>query len=170
MALLPILEVPHPLLKAKAEPVRAIDDDIRRLFDDMLETMYKAPGIGLAAPQVGVSKRLVVVDVAREGEPPRPLKLVNPEILWRSAETEVAEEGCLSLPDQFGDVRRPRSVKLRYLDEQGAEHEIDAEGILARCLQHEVDHLDGILFIDHLSRLKRDMILRRLTKSRRLRA
>jgi peptide deformylase len=168
--ILPILEVPSPVLRAKAVPVAMVDEGVRRLLDDMLETMYAAPGIGLAAPQVGVTARLVVVDVAGKEEPRRPIRLVNPEILWRSDESELLEEGCLSLPEQFAEVRRAKAVRVRHLDETGAERLIEAEGLLARCLQHELDHLDGILFVDHLSRLKRDMILRRLAKSRRLRA
>jgi len=169
MALREILQPPHPLLKAKAVPVERIDDALRRLAADMFETMYKAPGIGLAAPQVGVLQRLVVVDVA-DGEERRPMALVNPEIVWRSAELATAEEGCLSLPEQFADVTRPSTVRVKFTTEQGAERELPADGLLARCLQHEVDHLDGILFVDHLSALRRNMILRRLAKARRSRA
>ncbi|MEK0082507.1 peptide deformylase [Benzoatithermus flavus] len=169
MALLPILQAPHPILKTRAEPVAAIDDDLRRLVADMLETMYKAPGIGLAAPQVGVLKRLVVVDVA-EGEERRPMALVNPEILWRSDTLATAEEGCLSLPGQFADVTRPEAIRLRYATEHGEEREIEADGLLARCIQHEIDHLDGILFVDHLSALRRNMIMRKLAKRRQQRA
>ncbi|MDX6751376.1 peptide deformylase [Geminicoccaceae bacterium 1502E] len=170
MAILQILEVPEPVLKKPAAPVEAVDDALRRLMDDMLETMYAAPGIGLAAPQIGVSRRVIVVDVSRENEPDAPLRLCNPEILWRSEEEEIAEEGCLSLPDQYGEVRRPAAVRVRYLDETGKSREIEADGLLGRCLQHEIDHLDGILFTDHLTPLKRNMILRKLAKSRRLRA
>ncbi|MDF1585663.1 peptide deformylase [Marinimicrococcus flavescens] len=170
MAILQILEVPEPVLKKPAAPVKAVDDALRRLMDDMLETMYAAPGIGLAAPQIGVSRRVIVVDVSRENEPDAPLRLCNPEILWRSEEEEIAEEGCLSLPDQYGEVRRPAMVRVRYLDEAGKSREIEAAGLLGRCLQHEIDHLDGILFTDHLTPLKRNMILRKLAKSRRLRA
>jgi peptide deformylase len=169
MALLEILQAPHPLLKARAAPVDRFDDRLRRLAADMLETMYAAPGVGLAAPQVGVMERLVVADVA-EGEDRRPMVLVNPEILWRSPERATAEEGCLSLPNQFADVTRPQAVRLRYRDEQGHEHELAADGLLARCVQHELDHLDGVLFVDHLSALKRNMIMRKLIKSRRARA
>jgi peptide deformylase len=169
MALLEILQAPHPVLKAKAAPVATVDGRLRQLAADMLETMYKAPGIGLAAPQVGIAERLVVLDVA-EGEEHRPMVLVNPEILWKSGERGTAEEGCLSLPGQFADVTRPLAVTIRYLDEQGEERELAAEGLLARCVQHEIDHLDGVLFVDHLSALKRNMIMRRLIKTRRARA
>lgn len=166
MALLEILQPPNPILKTRAAPVAQVDDEVRRLAADMLETMYRAPGIGLAAPQVGVSRRLVVIDVA-EGEERRPMTLVNPEILWRSTELVTAEEGCLSLPDQYADVTRPAAVKVRFLDQRGEPQEIAADGLMARCLQHEIDHLDGILFVDRLSPLRRNMILRKLAKVRR---
>jgi peptide deformylase len=169
MALLPILQPPHPALRTRASAIEAVDDDLRRLVADMFETMYKAPGIGLAAPQVGVSRRVVVLDVA-EGEERRPMVLINPEILWRSPERSTAEEGCLSLPEQFAEVTRPVAVRLRYRDQAFAPQELAAEGLLARCVQHEVDHLDGILFVDHLSVLRRNMILRKLAKTRRARA
>jgi peptide deformylase len=169
MALLEILQAPHPVLKAKANPVARVDAALRRLAADMFETMYKAPGIGLAAPQVGISERLVVLDVA-DGEERRPMVLVNPEIVWRSGDRATAEEGCLSLPGQFADVTRPQAVKVRFLDEHGAAQELDTDGLLARCVQHELDHLNGILFVDHLTALKRNMIMRKLIKTRRLRA
>jgi peptide deformylase len=169
MALREILQAPHPALKTVAAPVTEVTDEIRTLMADMLETMYRAPGIGLAAPQVGVAKRLTVVDLGRE-DARAPMFIVNPEILWASEETEVLEEGCLSLPDQFGEVRRPVRVRVRYRDLESAVQEVEAEGLLARCLQHEIDHLNGILFIDHLSALRRNMILRKLAKVRRLRA
>ncbi|MCB1885511.1 MAG: peptide deformylase [Geminicoccaceae bacterium] len=162
-----ILEVPAPILKAKAERVAAVDDGVRDLMERMLAAMYAAPGIGLAAPQVGVGRRVVVVDLAKEDEPPAPIRLVNPEVVWRSDEESIGEEGCLSLPGQYADVRRPESVRVAYLDEHGSPREIAAGGLLARCLQHEIDHLDGILFTDHLSALKRNMILRKLAKRRR---
>jgi peptide deformylase len=170
MAVRRILIAPHPLLKLKARPVETVDDEIRRLMDDMLETMYRAPGIGLAAPQVGVSLRVVVVDLAKKDEPPAPLRLVNPEITWRSEEQVVMEEGCLSLPEQFAELARPAAIRLAYRDEQGEPRSLEADGMLARCLQHEVDHLDGILFVDRLSPLKRNMIMRKLAKSQRARA
>jgi peptide deformylase len=138
-------------------------------MDDMLETMYQAVGIGLAAPQVGEAQRVLVIDVAREDERPNPMRIANPEILWRSDETIMANEGCLSLPEHYADVARPKAIRLRYLDHENEIREIDAEGLLATCLQHEIDHLDGVLFVDHISTLKRGMILRKLAKSKRSR-
>lgn len=167
MAVLPIVVAPDPILKRKADPVEAVTPDIARLMDDMLETMYAAPGIGLAAPQVGVSKRVLVMDVAGAEEEPRPIRMANPEILRVSEDTKTYEEGCLSFPDQFSEVRRPASVTLRYLDETGATREMEADGLLAVCAQHEIDHLDGVVFVDHLSSLKRGMILRKLKKLKR---
>jgi peptide deformylase len=167
MALLPILIAPDPRLKVKAKPVAAVDDRVRRLMADLLETMYAAPGIGLAAPQVGVARRVLVVDVARDGEPRQPMKIANPEILWRSAELLTTNEGCLSLPEHYADVARPAKIRLRYLDEQNEIREIDLEGLLATCIQHEMDHLEGVLFVDHLSALKRGIILRKLAKTKR---
>jgi peptide deformylase len=170
MALLPIITAPDPRLKIKAKPVAQVDAKVRRLMDDMLETMYQAVGIGLAAPQVGAAQRVLVIDVAREGEKPKPMRIANPEILWRSEETMVASEGCLSLPEHYADVARPKAIRLRYLDHENEIREIEAEGLLATCLQHEIDHLDGVLFVDHISTLKRGMILRKLAKSKRSRA
>jgi peptide deformylase len=167
MAILRILEVPNPILKRPAAPVERIDDEVRHLMEDMLETMYAAPGIGLAAPQVGVSKRIVVIDISETKN--APLKLVNPQLIWASERLVAAEEGCLSLPEQYAEVKRPEAVEVAYLDEHGEARTLRAEGLLARCLQHELDHLDGILFIDRISPLKRNMILRRLAKARRLR-
>jgi peptide deformylase len=167
MALLPIITAPDPRLKIKARPVAAVDDEVRRLMDDMLETMHQAIGIGLAAPQVGVAKRLIVLDVAREGEAPQPMMLANPEILWRSAELTTGSEGCLSLPEHYAEVTRPAQIRLRYLDYQNEIREIEASGLLATCIQHEIDHLDGVLFVDHISMVKRGMILRKLAKSKR---
>ena len=167
MALLDILEAPDRRLTTVAAPVERIDDELLRMLDDMLETMYAAPGIGLAAPQVGVLRRAFVADLGEDGER-APLFVINPELIARSASVTVAEEGCLSLPKQFGEVTRPARIRLRHLDREGQEQEIDADGLLARCLQHEVDHLDGILFTDHLSTLKRNMIMRRLAKAKRL--
>ena len=164
MALLPIIVAPDPRLKRLSQPVEQVDDEIRQLMDDMLETMYKAPGIGLAAPQVGVLKRIIVVDVAREGEDPQPLQMANPEIISVSDDDAAYEEGCLSLPDHFAEVVRPETARIRYLDRNNELREIDAEGLLAVCVQHEIDHLDGILFVDHITALKRNMILRKLTK------
>jgi peptide deformylase len=167
MALLPIITAPDPRLKIKALPVAAVDDKVRRLMDDMLETMRQAIGVGLAAPQVGVAKRIIVLDVAREGETPQPMMLANPEILWRSPELITASEGCLSLPEHYADVTRPEKIRLRYLDYQNEIREIEASGLLATCIQHEIDHLDGVLFVDHISMVKRGIILRKLAKSKR---
>jgi len=169
MALLPIITAPDPRLKIKARPVPAVDAKVRRLMDDMLETMYGAIGIGLAAPQVGQPRRVIVLDTAREGEKPQPLKLANPEILWRSPEQTTGSEGCLSLPEHYADVTRPAEIRLRYLDYQNEIREMEASGLLATCLQHEIEHLDGILFVDHLSLVKRGMILRKLAKAKRSR-
>ncbi len=164
MAVLDILTVPNPVLKQVSTPVEQVDDDLRRLMDDMLETMYAAPGIGLAAIQVGVPKQVIVMDLARQGEPPEPRYFVNPEILWASEETAPYEEGCLSVPEIYDEVERPARVKLRYLDYHGKEVTEDAEGLFAVCIQHEMDHLKGVLFIDHLSRLKRDRAVARVRK------
>jgi peptide deformylase len=168
MAQLPIITAPDPRLKIKVRPVPAVDVKIRRLMDDMLDTMYGAIGIGLAAPQVGQSSRVIVLDVAREGEKPQPLQLANPEILWRSPELTTGNEGCLSLPEHYAEVTRPAKIRLRYLDYQNEIREIEASGLLAMCLQHEIDHLDGVLFVDHISSLKRGIILRKLAKAKRI--
>ena len=167
MALLPIITAPDPRLKLKAKPVKAVDDEVRRLMDDMLETMYAAPGIGLAAPQVGVLRRVLVVDAAREGEKAAPLRIANPEILWRSEELATYNEGCLSLPEHYADVSRPARIRLRYLDHENEIREVEMDGLLATCVQHEIDHLEGTLFVDHLSSLKRGIILRKLGKAKR---
>jgi len=167
MALLPIIVAPDPRLKTKAKPVDKVDADIAALMDDMLETMYAAPGVGLAAPQVGVSKRVIVVDAADKDEAPQPIKMANPEIVWASDELQDYEEGCLSLPDFYEKVRRPARVRVRYLDHQNEMREIEADGLLAVVIQHEMDHLGGKLFVDHISALKRNMILRKLTKSKK---
>ena len=167
MAKLDILIAPDRRLRTRCALLGEVDDATRRLLDDMLETMYAAPGVGLAAPQVGVLKRLVVVDCARDEEEPDPLKLVDPEIVWRSDEIVTGNEGCLSLPEIYVDVDRPEAVRIAYLDENGAAQEIEAEGLRARCLQHEIDHLNGVLHVDYLSAIKRGMILRRLDKSKR---
>jgi peptide deformylase len=169
MAVLPIITAPDPRLKLVAKPVGKVDGKVRRLMDDMLETMHGSIGIGLAAPQVGVSQRIIVVNVAREGEKPNPMRIANPEILWRSDETTVANEGCLSLPEHYAEVLRPAAIRLRYLDHENEIREIEATGLLATCIQHEVDHLDGVLFVDHISALKRGMILRKLAKAKRSR-
>jgi len=167
VATLPILLVPDPLLKTRARPVREADmEQVRGLVPRMFATMYRAPGIGLAAPQVGVGLRLTVVDLMPDDKP-APLVLINPEIAASSEELATREEGCLSLPGQYADVTRPARVTVRYTDVDGTRRQIEAEGLLSACLQHEIDHLDGILFVDHLSALKRNMILRRLAKELR---
>jgi peptide deformylase len=164
MALREILIVPDPRLKQVSEPVERVDDELRALMDDMLETMYAAPGIGLAAIQVGVAKRVIVMDLARQDEPKAPRYFVNPEILWKSEETAPYEEGCLSVPEIYDEVERPARVKIRYLTYAGDQVEEDAEGLFAVCIQHEMDHLDGVLFIDHLSRLKREQAVKKVKK------
>ncbi len=168
MARRAIIIAPDPRLKTIAKPVAGVDDEVRRLMDDMLETMYAAPGIGLAAPQVGVSRRVLVLDISPRDQPNAPFCMANPEILWASDETEMAEEGCLSLPDHYADVERPVKVRVRYLSFENEITEIEAEGTLGTCIQHEMDHLDGTLFVDHLSLLKRNIILRKLKKAKRL--
>jgi peptide deformylase len=167
MAKLDIIIAPDPRLKQKAKPVVAVDASIRQLMDDMLDTMYAAPGIGLAAPQVGELKRVIVVDVAKEGTPPQPHRMANPELVWVSDDDMVYNEGCLSLPEHYADVSRPAAIRVRYLDEQNGIRELEADGVLAVCIQHEMDHLDGILFVDHISALKRNMILRKLLKAKK---
>jgi peptide deformylase len=164
MALREILTVPNPVLKQVSTPVERVDDDLRRLMDDMLETMYAAPGIGLAAIQVGVPRQVIVMDLARQDDPPEPRYFVNPEILWASDETALYEEGCLSVPEVYDEVARAAQVRLRYLDYNGREVVEEAEGLFAVCIQHEMDHLKGVLFIDHLSRLKRDRAVARVRK------
>ncbi|HEY8004122.1 MAG TPA: peptide deformylase [Phenylobacterium sp.] len=164
MALREILVVPDPMLKQVSKPVERVDDALRALMDDMLETMYAAPGIGLAAIQIGVAKRVIVMDISRQEDPREPRYFVNPEILWASEETLPYEEGCLSVPEIYDEVERPAKVKLRYLNYQGETIEEDAEGLYAVCIQHEMDHLDGVLFIDHLSRLKREQAVKKVKK------
>lgn len=164
MAIREILTVPHPVLKQVSQPVDKVDDELRALMDDMLETMYDAPGIGLAAVQIGVPKRVIVMDLSREGEEKAPQYFVNPEILWKSEETAPYEEGCLSVPEIYDEVERPARVKLRYLNYQGEQIEEDAEGLFAVCIQHEMDHLEGVLFIDYLSRLKREQAVKKVKK------
>ncbi|MEO6580955.1 MAG: peptide deformylase [Sphingomicrobium sp.] len=175
MSLLRIYETPDPILRQISVPVEAVDDDLRALIGDMFETMYEAPGIGLAAVQVGVPKRLLVMDLQEpadpedENSPPvrEPRVFINPEILSRSDRDVPYTEGCLSVPDQYAEVMRPDHIRARWIDENGQRHEEELDGLLAICLQHEMDHLDGVLFIDHLSKLKRDMVLKKLAKTRR---
>ncbi|MDP6896229.1 MAG: peptide deformylase [Rhodospirillales bacterium] len=164
MALMPIIIAPDPRLKIKTKPVDHVDDAVRALMDDMLETMYAANGIGLAAPQVGDTRSVIVVDCARQDDGPAPIQMANPQIIAVSSDDNAHEEGCLSLPEHYADVVRPESITLRYLDENNKVLEMDADGILATCIQHEMDHLEGILFVDHISALKRNMILRKLKK------
>ena len=162
-----ILIEPEPILRKKCDPVEKVDDELRKLMNDMIETMYKAPGIGLAAIQIGILKRIVVIDIAKGEEKKNPLFLVNPEIMHRSKKTSVYEEGCLSLPEQFAEIERPAECTLKYLDYNGKEKQLKADGLLATCIQHEVDHLNGILFIDYLSKLKKDMIIKKLVKKKK---
>jgi len=169
VALLSVITAPDPRLKRKAAAVARVDESVRRLMDDMVDTMHAAPGVGLAAPQVGVLKRVIVVDAApqEEGGESRTYRLANPEVVWASEHLAVYEEGCLSLPDHYADVSRPAEVRVAYLDENDEARELRATGLLATCVQHEIDHLDGILFVDHISQLKRNMILRKLAKAKR---
>lgn len=168
MPLLEIIVAPDPRLKRKCTPVETVDAATAKLMADMLETMYDAPGIGLAAPQVGVAKRIIVVDPAGDKSPPQPIKMANPEIVWASEEKKVHEEGCLSLPQEYDMVERPDKIRVRYVDENNTQQELEANGLLSVVIQHEMDHLEGVLFVDHISSLKRNIILRRLTKQKKL--
>ncbi|SOB87519.1 peptide deformylase [Sphingomonas guangdongensis] len=172
MTVLTILEIPDPRLRAVAAPVETVDDAVRQLIDDMFETMYAARGIGLAATQVGVERRVVVIDLQEgeddEGKPIRdPRAYVNPEVTWVSEELSRYNEGCLSIPEQYAEVDRPARCRVTWLDRDGQPHEAEMDGLLATCMQHEIDHLNGVLFIDHISRLKRDMLVKKLNKARR---
>jgi len=167
MAVLPILTLPDPVLRKKAKPVERIDAELRRLMDDMLATMYDAPGIGLAALQVGVLRRLIVMDPAKDEAPKSPLVMVNPAILERSEEMRTHEEGCLSIPDFTAEIERPARTRVSYIDREGKKREAEFKGIWSTLVQHEIDHLNGVLFIDYLSRLKRDMVVRKFTKQKR---
>lgn len=177
MSILPIIVAPDPRLKVRSEAVAEVDDKLRRLMDDMLETMGAAPGIGLSAVQVGVPKRVIVVDLGGEAKAAnddderrrqeKPLYLVNPEIVWLSDETVAYEEGCLSLPEHYAQVSRPNRVRIRFRDYRGTAQELEADDLLATCIQHEIDHLEGILFVDHLSAVRRSIILRKLAKTRK---
>ena len=155
---------PDPILRKKSETLEKVDDELRVLLDDMLETMYAAPGIGLAAVQIGILKRLIVIDISKDKEKKNPLFLINPEIISRSKNTSIYEEGCLSLPGHFAEIERPAECQIKFIDYNGKERELKASGLLATCIQHEVDHLNGILFIDYLSKLKKDMIVKKLVK------
>jgi peptide deformylase len=164
MTIRPLILLPEPMLKAPSRKIERVDAALRKLAEDMLETMYDAPGIGLAAVQIGEPVRMLVIDLAKDPEPRAPQFYINPEIVWSSEESSVYEEGCLSIPDYYADVERPAFVKVRHLGLDGKEYEIDAEGLLATCLQHEIDHLNGVLFIDHISKLKRQIVVRKFTK------
>jgi peptide deformylase len=165
MALRDIVKIPDKRLRLVSEPVMRIDAGIRALADDMFETMYHAPGIGLAAIQIGVAKRVVVMDLSKKDEAQAPQVFINPEITWRSDEISTHEEGCLSIPEYYEEVERPQRIKVKYLDLDGKTHEIEADGLFATCLQHEIDHTNGVLFIDHISKLKRDRVVKKFTKA-----
>ena len=167
MAQRKIIIEPDTILRKKSEILEKVDNELRNLMDDMLETMYAAPGIGLAAVQVGILKRLIVIDISKDKEKKNPLFLINPEIVSKSNKTSIYEEGCLSLPGYFAEIERPAECKIEYLNYEGKKSEIDANGLLATCIQHEVDHLNGILFIDYLSKLKKDMIIKKLVKHKK---
>jgi peptide deformylase len=160
----PLVILPDPVLRQISRPVERVDDALRRFADDMLETMYDAPGIGLAAIQVGEPLRMLVIDLAKEDEPKAPHLFINPEIVARGDGASVYEEGCLSIPDYYAEVERPDTVTVTYLDRDGREQTVEADGLMATCLQHEIDHLNGVLFIDHISKLKRDMVVRKFRK------
>ncbi len=164
MSIKPLIILPDPVLRQVSKPVERIDEPLLKLADDMLETMYDAPGIGLAAIQIGEPLRMLVIDLAKEGEPPAPHVFINPDVLESGSERSVYEEGCLSIPDYYAEVERPATVRVRYLDRDGRLQEIEADGLMATCLQHEVDHLNGVLFIDHISKLKRDMVVKKFKK------
>ena len=169
MSLLPIVTLPdEKTLREVSKPVTGIDSHVKKLWEDMLETMYRAPGIGLAAIQVGVPQRLLVIDLAKDGEPKTPLFVANPEITWSSEALSDYEEGCLSIPEYYEMVTRPAEIRLRYLNRQGEPNEMHATGLMATCLQHEIDHLNGVLFIDHISRLKRDRVIKKFQKAQKL--
>jgi peptide deformylase len=165
MAVRDILIIPDKQLRLKSETVKTVDKSVRALIDDMFETMYAAPGIGLAAIQIGVPKRVVTMDLAKKDEPKQPQVFINPEVVWASDEKATYEEGCLSIPEYYEEVERPKAVKVRFLDVDLKPQEIEAEGLLATCLQHEIDHINGVLFIDHISKLKRDMVMKKFKKA-----
>jgi len=169
-SIFPIITIPDPVLRTEAAPVERVDDALRKLMDDMLATMYDAPGVGLAAPQIGISRRVIVMDAARDEDPPDPIIMANPKILALSDEMRTHEEGCLSIPEVTAEVERPAKARVAFLDREGKPQEIELEDIWATILQHEIDHLNGVLFIDYLSRLKRDMIVKKFTKQKRAEA
>lgn len=170
MTIKPLVLLPDPVLRKKSDPLERVDDEIRALADDMLETMYDAPGIGLAAIQIGIPRRMLVIDCAKEEEEKAPMVFINPEIVERSDERAVYEEGCLSIPDYYAEVERPAEVTVEFTDRDGKARQVKADGLLATCLQHEIDHLNGVLFIDHISKLKRDMVVKKFTKLAKARA
>ena len=170
MTIKPLIILPDPLLRQASKPIERIDTETQRLADDMLEPRYDAPGIGLAAIQIGVPRRMLVIDVSREGEEKTPLVFINPEIVTSSDDRSVYEEGCLSIPDYYAEVERPARVTVKYLDRDGKEQLTEAEGLLATCVQHEIDHLNGVLFIDYISRLKREMVIKKFTKAAKAKA
>ncbi|WP_421358587.1 peptide deformylase [Agrobacterium rosae] len=167
MTIKPLIILPDPLLRQQSKPIEQVDAEITRLADDMLDTMYDAPGIGLAAIQIGVPRRMLVIDISREDEDRNPVVFINPEILKMSDDVSAYEEGCLSIPDYYAEVERPASLTVAYIDRDGKKQTVEADGLLATCLQHEMDHLNGVLFIDHISRLKRDMVIKKFTKAAR---
>ena len=169
MTIKPLIILPDPILRQASKPIETVDGDVKALAADMLETMYDAPGIGLAAIQIGVPRRMLVLDVSKEGDDKTPLVFINPEIVSSSDERSVYEEGCLSIPDDYAEVERPARITVKHLDAEGREQVTEADGLLATCLQHEIDHLNGILFIDHISKLKREMVIRKFTKAAKLR-
>ena len=169
MTIKPLIILPDPILSQASKPIETVDGEVKKLAADMLETMYDAPGIGLAAIQIGVPRRMLVLDVSKEGDDKAPLVFINPEVVASSGERSVYEEGCLSIPDYYAEVERPAKITVRHLDAEGREQVTEADGLLATCLQHEIDHLNGILFIDHISKLKREMVIRKFTKAAKLR-
>lgn len=169
MTIKPLIILPDPVLRQLSQPVETVNAEIRNLADDMLETMYDAPGIGLAAIQIGVPRQMLVIDVSKEGEDKQPLVFINPKVLTTSDERSVYEEGCLSIPDYYAEVERPATITVEYIDLEGKQLTAKADGLLATCLQHEIDHLNGVLFIDHISKLKREMVIRKFTKAAKTR-
>jgi peptide deformylase len=167
MSIRNIITEPDTILRKKSEPLYQVNNDTQKLLDDMLKTMYAAPGIGLAAVQIGVLKRIIVIDISKKEEKKNPIFLINPEITYKSKETSIYEEGCLSLPGHFAEIERPAKCKINYIDYHGKKAELEAEGLLSTCVQHEIDHLNGILFIDYLSKLKKDMIIKKLKKQKK---
>lgn len=169
MTIKPLIILPDPILRQVSKSIETIDSEVKKLADDMLETMYDAPGIGLAAIQIGVARRMLVLDVSKDGEDKKPLVFINPEIVSSSDARSVYEEGCLSIPDYYAEVERPAVITVKHLDRDGKEQLTEADGLLATCLQHEIDHLNGVLFIDHISKLKREMVIRKFTKAAKMR-